>query len=159
MFEPVAIVTKEYEAMIEQIRRPHIQAAWSVLSQHAGHESAISRKDYVAQLRAAIGQPRYCDRSARKLVGIIRAAGIPVCADRHGYWIGTPTETLEWAAWYRAHAFSMLNIARRLVGGALRLTLHPDVRGQANKMAQELQTTLDLEQDGDNGQETDSAPH
>lgn len=148
MFEPVAIITDEFQEAIMAIRQPHIKAAWSILSHHCGHESAISRIDLVKRMRLAISKPKYSERSVRKLCEIIRGAGIPVCSDRNGYWIGTPTETLAWAEWYMAHAFTMLRRARRLVKGALKMTTDPVIKAQAAQM----ELTLNFEMDGDNGQ-------
>jgi hypothetical protein len=152
MFKPIAIVTEEFERRIAQIRRHHVQAAWSVIGLHVGHESAIARVELVKLVRFKIGKPNYSERSVRKLCEIIREAGIPICSDRYGYWIGTPTETLQWATWYRAHAFTMLMIAGRLVRSARDMTDDADLRHKAAKMADEIQLTLSL--DGDHAENT-----
>lgn len=144
MFEPIGIVTPEFQNMIEAIRRPHIQGAWSILSQHVGHESAISRKEYVRQLRIAIRKPNYDERQARKLIELIRDADILVLGDRRGYWVGTPTEVLEWAGPYQRHAFTMLRHARRLVKTAKNMTTDLDVRNLADEIDREIQLTLNL---------------
>lgn len=143
--EPVAIITDEFQAIIESIRRRHIQAVWSILSLHVGHESAISRKDLVKRVRFTIGRPKYSERAVRVTCQLIRDAGIPVCSDRFGYWVGTPTETLAWASWYKAHAFSMLRTAKVLVAGARHLLTDPDDVTVAAQLHNQVQLALDLE--------------
>lgn len=151
MFEPIAVVTPEFEDIIAGIRTRHVQAVWAILGQHVGHESAIKRPVLLRQVRLAIRNARFQDRAVREICKGIRAAGIPLCGDRTGYWIGTPTETIEWARLYMGHAFSMLKIAHPLVKWARKMTADPIVRMKAERVDRQIELTLCLDEDYDNG--------
>lgn len=147
MFEPVAIVTPEFQDIIAGIRSRHVQAVWAIISQYVGHESAIKRPALLRLVRIAIRNPKFQDRAVREICKRIRAAGIPLCGDRTGYWIGTPTETIEWARLYMGHAFSMLKIAHPLVKWARKMTEDPTVQARADKIDRQIQLTLNLNTD------------
>lgn len=148
MDQQITIVTAEFDRIIQQIRRRHIPVAWSILVHHIGHDRAIPKPDLVDQVRQRIGRPKYHERNVRKLCEIIRAAGIPICSDRTGYWIGSPDEIMYWARWYSAHATTMLQTMRRLVKVAAALTdddsMRQDAQALGVRIENAIQTTLNL---------------
>jgi hypothetical protein len=141
----MAIITPEYEQIVQGITKRHKMAVWSILSQHIGVENKIGREDLVRCVRVIIDKKRYNERGVRKIIEDFRNAGISIPSDREGYWIGTPMDTYEWSLSYKAHALTMLSTMHRLMRVAIKLDVTGEIRRRAQKEIDEVQLTLNLE--------------